>query len=176
MKISATALVTSMMAATAFAGEFEPISINHSGSFELAEPPGKALFLFTAPGEVAWVPGWEPVIMSGDGYEAGTVFLTHHGDEETIWVVTDFDTRKYRARYSRITPGSRAGTVEVVLRESQSGGSIVDVTYELTALTDAGNDNLADFNDAAYASMLVEWKSLVEKTDIDYPSIIPHHN
>ena len=147
--------------------------IAHSGSFELDDCPDKALYLFTAPGEVIWVPGWEPNIMSGDGFEAGTVFTTGHGDEETIWVVVDFDTENFRARYARITPGSRAGTVEVNLHRNAAGGSTVTVAYELTALSESGRENLAGMDSDAYANMLIEWKSLVEAAEINYESLVP---
>ena len=162
-----------MISTTTVASESGTVSIRHTGSFELRDTPEQALYLFTAPGEIIWVPGWEPVIMSGDGFEEGTVFLTHHDHEETIWVVVDFDTKACRARYARITPSSKAGTVEVNLSENESGGSTVEVTYELTALSEAGVRNLEHFDEKAYAEMLVEWKSLVESADIDYASLIP---
>lgn len=173
MKMNKPAFLTKLMASAVFGGEFEPVNVAHSGTFDLDDPPEKAIYLFTAPGEVVWVPGWEPTIMNGDGFEQGTVFLTGHGDEATIWVVVDFDTEAYRARYARITPASRAGTVEVQLHANDSGGSIVEVSYELTALSESGNENLAGFDDKAYAKMLTEWKRLIETADIDYLALIP---
>jgi hypothetical protein len=173
MKINKPAFLTTLMASAVFGGEFEPVTVTHSGTFDLDDPPEKAIYLFTAPGEVVWVPGWEPTILSGDGFEQGTVFLTGHGDESTIWVVVDFDTKAYRARYARITPASRAGTVEVRLHTNDSGGSTVEVSYELTALNESGNQNLAGFDDEAYAEMLIEWKTLVVAAQIDYQTLIP---
>lgn len=173
MKMNSPAFLTTLMATTAFGAEFEPVNVAHTGTFELDDPPEKAFYLFTAPGEAVWVPGWEPTILSGDGIEQGTVFVTGHGDEATIWVVVDFDEKAYRARYTRITPASRAGTVEVKLQANGLGGSTVKVTYELTALSESGNQNLADFDTRAYEEMLNEWETLVRAADIDYQSLIP---
>lgn len=147
--------------------------IAHSGSFELYEPPEKALYLFTAPGEKTWVPGWDPMVLNGDGFERGTVFTTGTGDEATIWVITDFDTEKYLARYARITPSSRAGTVEVSLSANNAGGSTVRVSYDLTALNESGNEKLADFHEHSYSEMLREWKSLLSQAAIDFQALIP---
>ena len=105
----------------------EPIHVAHTGSFDLDAPPELAFHLFNAPGEELWVPGWDPTILSGDGTEAGTVFVTSHGDEKTIWVVIDFDVDAHRAKYARVAPESRAGTVEVQLHANDSGGSTVTV-------------------------------------------------
>lgn len=94
--------------------------------------------------------------------------MTSHGHESTIWVVVDFDLNTYRARYARITPASRAGTVEVRLHANDSGGSTVAVRYELTALSESGNSNLAHFDAEVYAEMLKDWKALIRAADIDY--------
>ncbi|MDH3744143.1 MAG: SRPBCC family protein [Acidobacteriota bacterium] len=168
MNSKRSALLAMLMAPAVFGGEFEPVSVAHSGTFDLDVPPEKAFHLFTAPGETLWVPHWHPVILSGDGTEAGTVFVTRHGDETTIWVVVDFDSNQHRARYARLTPASRAGTVEVRVQPNDRGGSTVAVRYELTALTESGNENLAGFDAGAYSKMLKEWEALIRAADIDY--------
>lgn len=152
----------------------KPVTVAHSGSFSLDQPPEKAIYLFTAPGERIWVPGWAPTLLNGDGFEEGTVFTTGHDDEHTIWVVVDFDTEGCRARYARITPASRAGTVEVNLVPNAVGGSTVHVKYQLCALTPDGNEYLSGFDEDAYADMLAEWKALLEKTDVNFAALIPH--
>jgi hypothetical protein len=73
----------------------------------------------------AALPGGE----TGDGSAPGTVFLT--GD--THWVV--IDRAPDRVRYARVTPGVRAGTVEVRLSPEGEGTS-VEVTYDITSLVE----------------------------------------
>jgi len=133
--------------------EFEAAVVTHTGRFHVDAPPEQSIHLFTGPGEILWADGWHPVILSGDGTEKGTVFVTSHNEEITIWVVVDFDPQTFHVRYSRVTSSVRAGTVEVFLRSDSQGGSIVDVTYQLTALSEAGNRDLAQF-DAWHSSML----------------------
>ena len=104
----------------------------HSHTLRVPLAPERALSLFTPVGERAWAPGWDPVFPAGeqgDGAASGTVFLTG----ASTWVVVDREPD--RVRYARVTPGVRAGTIEVRLR-ADGGETLADVTYETTALSD----------------------------------------
>jgi hypothetical protein len=145
-------------------------SVSHTGTLRVDAAPEHAFQLFTAPGERIWVDGWDPEVLGGgDGRSKGSVFVTDvHGDK-AYWVVVDFDDIALHARYARIAPGSRAGTVEVRARDDGAGATEVEVTYELTALTNRGNEQLAAFDAEAYAQMLAEWESLIRDANLEYP-------
>jgi len=146
------------------------ISITRSGTVHVDAPPEHAFPLFTAPGERLWVPGWDPVIVTGGhGLERGSVWLTTHGAETTIWLVVDYDPETLHARYARITPESRAGWVEVFARSDGEGGAAVEVTYQLTALNEHGVEALAGFDEDHYAQMMLEWERMIREADIEYP-------
>ena len=130
-----------------------------SGGFELALPMDEAFKLFTAEGERLWVPGWAPEILGPLPQAAGLVFLTGEGAERTIWTVIESDPPG-RILYSRVTPGSRAGLVEVRLGE-RGNRTGVDVGYDLTALSDEGEQALDAYAGAAFADMLVTWERLI---------------
>ena len=105
------------------------------------------MHLFTPVGERLWASHWEPRFPAGedgDGSAPGTVFLT--GD--THWVVVDRTSD--RVRYARVTPGVRAGIVEVVLRPDGEG-AIADVTYDMTPVAD----------DDAYDPAIPEWEAAI---------------
>ena len=144
---------------------FKPIHVERTGGFQLPIPPGEAIQLFTGPGERLWAPGWDPTVLSGDGTEPGTVFVSTHVDSTTIWIVVDYDPEAFRARYARTTPGVKVGTVEVNLQSDRKGGSEVRVTYELTALSEAGNKDLAHFDESAYATMMTGWKQQIKNAE-----------
>ena len=140
------------------------VSISRSGSFELDMTPDQALPLFTAHGETLWVPHWEPVILKGDGFREGTIWITSHGLQKTYWTVLDYDLVNHRAHYSLVTPELKMGTVEVILKPNGSGGSRARVSYELTALSDEGNKRLEKhFSEAAYAEMMKTWRRLINE-------------
>lgn len=131
------------------------------GSFTLPLRPTEAFDLFTAEGERRWVDGWEPDILSSCGAtEPGAVFLTNHGGERTIWTVIEADRAAGRLLYSRVSPGRRAGTVEVRISPDGSGSTIV-VAYDITALGQEGEDDVRKMDEAGFAEMLREWERLI---------------
>ena len=163
------AAATAPMALTADAAA-EMTRVIHTGEAHVAAAPEDAFPLFTAPGERLWVPGWDPVIVGdGDGLNRGSVWLTGDGEDRTIWLVVDYDPEKLHARYARITPAAKAGTVEVTARPDGAGGTSVEVTYDLTALSEHGNESLAGFDEADYEKMMGEWERLIRAADLEYP-------
>jgi len=170
-----TLAMVAMAAPAALAGEhsdtpFEASTVARTGTLRVEAAPEHAFQLFTAPGERLWIKGWDPVILSGgDGRSRGTVWITGEGSDLTIWLVVDYDPDKLHARYARITPRSRAGTVEVFARPDGSGATEVAVSYELTALNEHGNEALASFGDEDFAQMLVEWERMIRDANIEYP-------
>ena len=131
-----------------------------TGHLSVALPPATAFRLFTARGEQDWVPGWEPRFAGDvdDDTAPGVVWETGHGDEHTIWLVVECDPG-HRVSYARVTPGSRAGTVTVVVTETP-GGSDVEVTYAMTPLTERAGRELEAFA-AGYAEFLGTWESAI---------------
>ena len=140
----------------------DAITIARNGSFELDMTPEEALPLFTAPGEKLWIPIWNPIILNGDGFEKGTVFVTTNHGHTTYWLVTDYDTDAKHAQYVRVTPEANTGTVDVSITSNGKGGTTVHVAYQLTALSPAGNENLKEsFSESNYAAMMEDWRTMI---------------
>ena len=144
--------------------EFEAVTISRSGSFELDMTPEYALPLFTAPGEKLWISNWDPTILHGDGYEASTVWVTANHENTTYWYVANYDTEAKHARYVRVTPDVDTGTVDVSVTPNGTAGSIITVTYQLTGLSKAGNENVAKrLGESAYVEMMESWRSMINE-------------
>ena len=173
MTKSALAATVAMPLALAHAadspGEF--LRVIRTGDVHIEAPPDQAFVLFTGPGEELWIEEWDPTVISGDGLEAGTVFLTDMG-EPTVWIVVDFDRDARHARYARVAPRTRAGTVDVRVTTDGEGGSIATVTYELTALSEEGNRILEAFDEASFGATMSAWEQMIRDADIDYSSDI----
>jgi hypothetical protein len=124
-------------------------------------PPEEAMRLFTARGERDWVEGWDPEFPAGEPAEEGegTVFVTTADGRSTYWVVAARASRS--VRYARTTPGLFAGTVEVRERSSDSRSTMVDVTYDLSALTPQGAAELDDFA-AGYEQEIKSWAVAID--------------
>ena len=145
-------------------------SVIHRGTLRVAALPAHAFQLFTAPGERFWIEDWDPAILSGgDGREKGAVWITQVGGTTAYWVVVDYDAAALHARYARIAPATHAGTVEVFARPDGAGDTEVEVTYQLTALTEAGNRELAAFDTDAFSRMLAGWERMISEANLEYP-------
>jgi hypothetical protein len=135
----------------------DPRRVLCRASFHLALSPERALELFTPDGERRWVEGWDPAFPAGASDQAGTVFTTAH-HRETIWVIVE---RAERAvRYARVVPGEDAGSGAVVCARDR-GGTTVEVTYDLTALTPHAAAGLREFA-AGYDGYLDGWRRRIE--------------
>ena len=131
-----------------------------TGHFELTLSVEDAFKLFTAEGERLWVPDWLPEILGEVPQAPGLVFLTGEGAERTIWTVIESDPARGLLLYSRVTPGSRAGLVEVRLT-GENGRTRVDVRYDLTALSVEGERSLEAYSAPRFADMLDTWHALI---------------
>lgn len=133
-----------------------------SGEFELAIAAGTAIGYFTPEGERRWAPGWDPSYPAGDVSEKpGTVFITRHGEIETVWVIEKIDRVQNTSAYSRVTVGHHAGTVRVRCQDQPSGGCRVIVEYDMTALAPDHAGVLDAYNDEHFEAMMEEWAARV---------------
>jgi hypothetical protein len=128
--------------------------VQRSGQFTLPAPVERVRPLFTAEGERAWAPGWDPEWADDDhAHEVGEVWTTT-GPPATTWVTVETGTDL--VRYARVAPGDSAGLVSVsCLPELE--GTTVTVDYDLSALSAAGAERLAAFA-ASYDDMIEHWR------------------
>jgi hypothetical protein len=134
-----------------------------TGHLRVPCPPQQAYVLFTPRGEQRWAKGWEPrfAAPTGDDTTPGTVFETHAHGMAATWIVIDRVPGR-SIRYARVVPGHHAGTVAVSLY-GRDGRTEVSVTYELTALSQAGARQLAAFA-ADYPAFLQSWQEAIERS------------
>lgn len=142
---------------------FTPLHRSHRGTVTVMAPADETLALFTPEGERRWVPDWAPdyLFRAGGGDEIDTVFRTAHDNEETYWIVLEHDLEEHAAAYARITPGSRLGTVTIDVEPIDETSCWVEVCYEMTAMTPAGNAALKQFDRKAFEAMLAEWQERI---------------
>jgi len=131
-----------------------------SASFHLDAPPARVFPFFTAAGERAWAPGWEPQMLSG-AVERGSVFRTHARGRDTVWIVVDYRTEAHRASYARLVEGMNMGLVDVIC-DADGAGTKVTVRYTLTPLSEEGATAAAEFlAPARYSAFIQEWQQAI---------------
>jgi hypothetical protein len=137
-----------------------PTTIQHAAEITVSLPLEQALALFTPEGERRWAAGWDPQYPDPRRREgAGAVFTTSHGSHETTWVMVD--QRPDSVRYARVVHGMTAGTIAVDVLYARDGATRVRVTYDLTALTAAGEAWLEAFAEH-FESEIAAWSGEID--------------
>jgi len=135
------------------------------GQFELPIPAAEAIGFFTPEGERDWAPGWHPTYPDGIPSETpGTVFITSHGDDETIWTIHHIDREGCTSAYSRHNVGNWAGIVQVRCDDQAAGRCVVNVEYDTTVLPGGDPSVLHHFDGPSYEAMMNEWATRVTAT------------
>lgn len=135
-----------------------------SSSFEVAAPLAAVFPCFTALGERAWAPGWEPELLSGRE-RRGSAFRTRAGDGgETVWVVADYRPDLGRVSYARVALGRHVGLVDVACQEQGPARTRVTVTYTLTPLGPEARAAVEEFLEPrAFAAYVAGWQPAVSR-------------
>ena len=137
-------------------------------------PSEHAIELFTPEGERRWADRWDPHYPQRGRREGpGTVFTTSHGAHQTTWVMVD--QQPMSIRYARVAQGMTAGTIAVEVLGRHEQATDVLVTYDLTALSPAGESWLERF-DADYDAEIAGWSTeiaaaLEQPTSLDQVAI-----
>jgi hypothetical protein len=148
-----------------------PITMRRTAEITVALPAAQAMALFTAEGERRWADGWDPSYPDARRREeAGTVFLTDHGHHRTTWIMVDH--RPEQIRYARVTHGLTAGIVAVELIDAEPERTAVRVSYDLTALSQAGETWLEAF-EAEYDQEIAAWATDIAAALAKSPSRPP---
>jgi hypothetical protein len=128
-------------------------------------PIEKTFMFFTPAGEELWAEGWSPCYIHPPcgTTSRGMVFTTGEGESFTIWQLLDFDRVHYRSHYVRTTPLLRAGQVVVDCSPVSDRSTAVDVTYDMVALTVAGERSLVAFAPDSYVGMIESWSRRIEQ-------------
>ena len=139
-------------------------SVTHARSFEIGQPIEILFPLFSPEGEKHWVPGWDYVnVMGTTDLSEDYIFLTRSPDhgKDAIWVVKQYEPASHLVQFYRIEPGIKVGVVTVGCTSAEPGRTTVEVTYQYTALSEAGERFIAGFDASTYSEFIGEWETLL---------------
>ena len=124
--------------------------------------PAKVHALICPVKEADWLDGWQyDMLYSDTGLnEEGCVFTSRSdGEPDTIWLVTKRDDERCRTEFTRVTPESRIARLSIQVRPAGNHQSKVDITYEFTALNEAGNRFITSFSDENFINDMRFWEA-----------------
>lgn len=145
---------------------FKSQQFTHIHNFMVDGPLKLVMPLFGPIREKEWEPMWNPTIIHTDTELAdsrGTIFTLTHGHETaSVWYVNQFDYVGHIIEYLHVEPDYQV--VRIVLRftEINKMQTEVEVNYEFTSITEAGNSKLAHIREHHAESML-RWQSAVNR-------------
>ena len=138
----------------------KPILVSHTYRQRLKAPPEQVFPLLCPVREKEWVEGWDPrIVYSSSGYaENDCIFITSDGDAEAIWMVIYYDPENYKVEFVKVTPGITAGRISIILYGDEDKGTIAEITYTYTALSERGRTFIEQFTVEAYQAFMKNWE------------------
>jgi hypothetical protein len=138
----------------------KPIRVSHTYRQQLKGSPGQVFPLLCPVREKDWVEGWNPVIVySFSGYaERDCIFIIPEGNSESIWMVIHYDPENYAIEFVKVTPGMTAGRINIRLHGDEVKGTIAEITYMYTALSEHGRTFVEQFTAETYLSFMKKWE------------------
>jgi hypothetical protein len=113
--------------------------------------------------EVEWVKGWDPLLVVTESglVEEGCVFVMPDQPADAVWVVTRWDPEEHEVEFVKVTPGLAVGRIHIALESAGAGAqsTAAAVSYEYTALSEAGEEFVGRFTEAHYEAFMKEWES-----------------
>ena len=136
-----------------------------TGKLEVRAPVEQAFPLFSPPGEVQWVPGWNPEYVEPpvSAWEQGQVFRTEEERGQAVWVVARLDRALHDVEYYRVEPGRYVARIAVVCRAGAGDRTEVSTAYSFVGLSDIGNQDIAAMTQEAYDGKMVRWVEWIHR-------------
>jgi hypothetical protein len=127
----------------------------------ISATPVKVFPLLCPVREADWLDGWQyDMIYSNSGFaEIGAVFSTpHHGINETIWLITNYDKVNFQVDFARFTPDSHTCFLQISVSANGHDKSFVDISYTYTAISEQGNIFIDSFTEESFLNSVQFWE------------------
>ena len=111
--------------------------------------------------EADYLEGWDyTMIHSESGLaEMGCVFSTpHHGDQNTIWTVSQYDRSNHLIEFIRVTPGQELVKIAIQLRGVDGDKTRARIEYTITPLTEERGSYLENDHEEHFQADLFYWE------------------
>lgn len=144
----------------------KPKRVEHTYEQHLKASPAEVFPMLCPVLEKEWVDGWDPVaVYTRSGVaEDDCVFVTpgKDGAADAVWVVTLYQPAS-RIEFVKVVPDLTASRIRIALRDDGAGGTLADVTYQHTALSEAGAAVVDAFTEEAYGVFMRKWEDSLDR-------------
>jgi len=142
----------------------KPNRKKHGYAQHLDAPPERVFPLLCPVMEVEWTPGWMPeVVISESGVcERECIFITApempSNPANSIWLVTKYDPANWALEMYKIAPEHTVSKLEISLVGDSGDSTTAHISYEITAIGEAGDKFMEEFSEDWYEGFMVEWE------------------
>ena len=138
-----------------------PVRVRRTYVQTLVAPPEKVFPLLCPVRETEWASGWNPrQVITQSGYvEPGCIFVVPNVPQDSIWIVTQWDSKEFFVEFINVTPGITVGKIEIQLHQGEKEQTLAEVSYSYTALSQKGSEFVEQFTPGQYQVWMQEWES-----------------
>jgi len=110
--------------------------------------------------ELDWCENWSPkAVYSNSGLvEKDCIFITSHGDDDVVWIVTEYDIEMGHVEMIYHVPGIQVTKLEIHVTPSTEDKTKAVLTYSKTSLGELGDKVLEEFTKEEYDIMMDSWE------------------
>lgn len=114
--------------------------------------------------EAKWIDGWSyKMIFSKSGLiEKDCVFTTpHHGNFDTVWQVTQYDTKRYIIEFLRHSPEQEIVKINIKLTKKDNYTTQTEIEYQYTSLNEERNEYYENELENEFSESMNWWKNAI---------------
>ena len=138
----------------------KPRRISHTYEQRINGTIEEIMPLYCPVRELDWCENWDPkVVYSKSGFvEKDCIFITSHGEDDVVWVVTDFDPEQGHVKMFYHVPGIMVTQLEIQVSPITPKETKAILTYSKTSLSEKGDQALEAFTKESYDIMMDSWE------------------
>lgn len=138
----------------------KPNRISHSYTQTINGSVKEIMPLYCPVRELDWIERWDAKeVYTNSGYvEDDCIFTTSHGDDDLVWIVTDYDINKGHVEMYYVVPDLMITRLEIQLTPLSGKTTNALITYTKTSISEKGDKALKLFTKEQYEHMMLSWE------------------
>ncbi|HEY5530212.1 MAG TPA: hypothetical protein VIL51_12310 [Thermoleophilia bacterium] len=136
-----------------------PVRAIRTFTQHLLAPPEDVFPLLCPVREAEWAHDWAPTtVHSYSGVaEQDCVFVTPSEAGDEVWMITRHEPERWLVEMVMVAPSVVTNRLTIGLRPCDDG-CLADVCYRKTSLGPAGDEEIAQLTEAAWAAFMTTWE------------------
>lgn len=138
----------------------KPKRISHTYEQTINGTVQEIMPLYCPVRELDWCENWSPkAVYSNSGLvEKDCIFITSHGDDDVVWIVSDYDVEKGHVEMFYHVPGVLVTKLEIQVTAITENKTKAELVYSKTSLSEMGDKVLEGFTKEEYGIMMDSWE------------------